>query len=143
MKRSQRLTVVVELARRERDRAAGQFQACLAEVEAERRRLADLESYYGEYETQNGVGSTTASELMAHREFLQRLGVALGAQRQQVSRQENSVTQARQRWQRCHMKAQSLEDHVKKLQQEERKIAGQREDSLIADNFQSRYPRQQ
>ncbi|PCK06342.1 MAG: flagellar export protein FliJ [Alteromonadaceae bacterium] len=119
--RSKRMTVVLDLAKREQDQAAKSLELHQQKLLEEQARLRELESYYRDYEGDSGGLQTTlrASQLANSRRFLGQLAEAQRQQEVQIAQLEKNYDAARQHWMECHLKQENLDKLIERYRQEE------------------------
>ncbi|MFL0799179.1 MAG: flagellar FliJ family protein [Agarilytica sp.] len=114
---SKRLGVVVDMAKREEDKAAALLDEKRNALVAEEIRLNDLKEYYEEYETQ--FKQTTkilrAEDFAKNRNFLHQLSQSCDLQNTQVAHAQLAVDKAIEEWRKVHLKLEKLRDHVSRL----------------------------
>lgn len=139
MARSDRLQVVVEMARREENTAAEKLAGIQKQLNGEVARLRDLEEYYGQYEqTQQALRSgVNAQDLSKIRNFLQQLALAKQAQILQIQRVEELLRQAREAWQTCHLKHKMMKDMIARYKNQEQAVLDKSEQKMLDEWFNS------
>lgn len=137
VRRSERLGIVLELAERDEREATKQVQSWQARLHDEQQRLLELKSYYQEYEElfrQRRAG-IRAQDIAREREFLIELTHMQGRQTQQIALVEKGLDQKLNRWRECHLKHQSLEKLIQRLQKEEDRELDKVEQKLLDEWF--------
>ncbi|WP_075185535.1 flagellar export protein FliJ [Teredinibacter haidensis] len=121
IKRSQRMDVVVELARRKQDKVAVAVNSQQGILAAEKQRYQDLQDYYQHYNQafSANISGLRASKFSESRTFLQQMAQAIEGQKRQVAVVEQQLTQVQSEWHKCYLKRQSLEDLQKRYIKEE------------------------
>lgn len=135
-KRSKRLQLVVDLALAAESQAARNLSAAQNELEAEKKRLSDIQSYYQSYEQQFGQNNSQirASELSNARAFLSHLDQARQAQQVQIQHSEHRVDVAREQWRSSHLKSDSLASYQHQVASNEQ-IEHERQEQKIIDDM--------
>lgn len=135
MRRSQRLSVTVDLAKRREEKAAKQLAHCRLILEEEQARLTELDSYYGEYVQQFKRLTTglRASQLAAQRDFLEQLADTQNVQRAQIDKARRVLEEAKKVWLQEHLKHENLRDYVLRLESEEEKERDKKEQKAVDD----------
>lgn len=135
MQRSERLVVVVDLAKRAEEAAAKVLQAALLVVQQEQQRLEDLQRYYDEYDSRfrSITHSMRAEQLGASRQFLQQLKESCAVQQQQIVRAEHQLEQAKGGWREKHLKHDNLKKFVQRVRLEEIKAMDHLEQKAADD----------
>ncbi|WGP00321.1 flagellar export protein FliJ [Saccharophagus degradans] len=139
MAKSDRLQVVVDMARREEDAAAEKLATIQKQLNNEIARLRDLEEYYGQYEQSQQTLRTgvNAQDLAKIRNFLQQLAMAKQAQMLQIQRVEGVQRQAREAWQTCHLKHKLMKDMIARYKTEEQAVLDKNEQKMLDEWFNS------
>lgn len=122
MKRSERLKVVHDLAKRQEDECAKALAAGRLAFERESAQLVELISYQDEYcrkKKDYGSGNAGIGALENLSRFLLSLDQAVGQQRQTVNNFEQQLQQVTQEWARRHNKARKLAELIEKYAAEE------------------------
>ena len=135
MKKSERIQVVVGLAKRKEDSAAEICDNAKKVLEMEKLRLADLEDYYRDYESSfsRKTQGLRATDLINSRSFLNQLSDARENQKHNIARFEADFGEKKREWLRCYMKRQSLEELVERYQKQESVLADKKEQKMIDD----------
>jgi len=122
MKRSKRLTPVVDIAAKETEAALTKVgQANNAWVQ-DKHQLEELQRYKGEYLAKFRQGDTlvmSAQKVLELRSFLVQLDQAIQAQDYQVKERYLVLEQQRLVWQQARSKEQAMESLVERYQDEE------------------------
>ena len=122
MKRSQRLSVVAELAVKATEAALYKVSQANAAWSQDKQQLADLNQYKGEYlvKLREGKQATVSGQkVMELRLFLAQLDQAIIAQEQQISRSLTHLQQMQQAWRQVRVKEQAMNSLLVRYQQEE------------------------
>ncbi len=144
MSRADRLSVVIDLAKRDEDAAAKILDEKRQAYEAETQRLDELRQYYGEYEQQfNRKGlPLRADELVRQREFLQQLTKSCESQTLHVDHMHQAFEQAVAQWQVCHLRHKQLRDYVARLHKQELALMDKKEQKRIDEWVTQRFARE-
>ena len=125
MKRSKRLTPVVDIAAKETEAALTLVgQANNAWVQ-DKNQLEELHRYKGEYLAKFRQGDTlvmSAQKVLELRSFLVQLDQAIQAQEFQVKERYQQLEVQRGHWQKARSKEQAMESLVERYQDEELKV---------------------
>ncbi len=121
MKRSVRLTVVVEMAKRKEEEAALRLADCGRELACEEQRLGELDEYYREYEVSfnNMRSGICAASLASNREFLRQLSESRSLQTLQIKQKRDQFEIAKNYWHQCHLKHDKIKSFVADIAREE------------------------
>ncbi len=128
-KTSQRLQVVLKLARLRQQLAAEQLGTTLHNVETQQRQVEQLKHYqldYSEHLKALGAQGTTASHLQNYQRFMDNLEQAVIAQQQRTVLAEDQKEQARSQWQQQYAREKNLEALVERKQREEQQVVDNR-----------------
>jgi flagellar FliJ protein len=118
---------VSESSEQDAARVMGQAQAALHEQE---KKLAELETYLRDYQTQlarEGRHAVSADRLQEYRGFMSRLGEAIARQRRKVDDARSVYEKHRRHWLAARQRCQSLEKAVERYRRDEDREAGRRE----------------
>jgi len=122
MKRSKRLTPVVDIAAKETEAALTKVGEANSAWLQDKQQLEDLNTYKGEYLAKFRQGDTlvmSAQKVLELRGFLVQLDQAIGAQQQQVDSRYHQLEQQRMVWKQVRMKEQAMNSLVERYQNEE------------------------
>jgi flagellar FliJ protein len=122
MKRSKRLSPVVDIAVKETEAALTKVGQANAAWLQEKQQLDDLHRYKAEYLARFRQGDTltmSAQKVLELRGFLSQLDQAIAAQQQQVTLCHNQLEQQRDVWKQVRMKEQAMQSLVSRYQTEE------------------------
>ena len=122
MKRSQRLAVVVALAKRKTEEAARALAYIQQRLQADQQQQDQLEQYLLEYrgalQTQGQQG-VSAQQFRVFVDFSQNVERAIEQQKQQVATVMRQVEQIRRHWQKLDARQQGLEKLLARILVEE------------------------
>ena len=136
MKRSARLKVVHELARRQEDECAKALAAGRQAFESESAKLVELISYqteYGSKKKEYGSGIAGVNALANLSRFLVSLDQAVEQQRLTVRNYEQQLERVKQEWARRHNKARKLGELIERYALEENQIEDKRVQKELDD----------
>ena len=122
MKRSQRLSVVVELAVKATEEALHKVSQANAAWSQDKQQLADLNQYKGEYLVklrQGDQATVSGQKVMELRVFLAQLDQAIIAQEQQIARSLTHLQNMQQEWRQVRIKEQAMNSLLARYQREE------------------------
>lgn len=137
MKRSQRLTPVIQLAEKAEQEALTQLGQANNALHRDTVQLEDLLQYKAEYLQRFRQGEMRmigTQKMMELRAFLRQLDQAIEAQQQQVSHSSNMVEHQKSIWLQKRTKANALQLLVERYQGNERAIE-LRKEQLDNDEF--------
>lgn len=143
MKRSKRMQVVLDLARRDEEAAAESYEHAKRDLQGEVDQLNQTTRYYQEYASSSGVkGSQVNINTLEHsRLFLQRLSEIIELLKQQVALKEGVVQQKKDVWYKCHLRSKSLSDLIDRYKKEEEIEYDKKEQKVIDDWVTQAYNR--
>jgi flagellar FliJ protein len=122
MKRSERLSVVIELAAKATEEALLKVSQANAVWVQDKQQLADLNQYKGEYLAKLRDGNQaimSGQKVMEFRAFLGQLDQAIIAQEHQIARSLGYLQQRQQTWRQVRIKEQAMQSLIERYQQEE------------------------
>ncbi|MBR9911633.1 MAG: flagellar export protein FliJ [Gammaproteobacteria bacterium] len=119
--RSQRMTVVLQLANRAEEAAVNALNDSRENVERAREQLEQISRYQQEYTRQLNAKTAglSAQNMINDRRFLQQLGQALSAQQQQILQLQQAETGCLRNWQQCYQRRQGIEKLIQSLKSAE------------------------
>lgn len=132
MKRSQRLTPIIELAAKETEQALVKVGEANAVWSQNKQQLVDLQGYKGEYLQRLRAGeqsAMSAQKVMELRAFLAQLDQAINAQQQQVDQSFTFLQQQQEVWRQVRSKEEAMNSLAQRYQKEESYKASKREQS--------------
>ncbi|WP_185231269.1 flagellar export protein FliJ [Teredinibacter franksiae] len=134
-KRSKRMDIVIELARRKQDSAALELRDQQKILQASQQRWHELKEYYQHYESAFAGNNSKirASQLGQSRTFLQQMSQAIEGQGLVVQQAEKQLLQAQAEWQKCYLKQQSLIDLQQRYVEEEGAMLERKEQAQIEE----------
>lgn len=130
MKRSQRLTPVIDIAVKETKAALVKVGEANTVWLQDKQQLDDLHRYKGEYLAKFREGdplTMSAQKVLELRQFLVQLDQAIAAQEQQVDIRLRFLEQQRMQWQQSRVKEQSIYTLIKRYQYDELQVENKRE----------------
>lgn len=138
-KRSERIQLIIDLARRKEDQALAQLRDTRSLVKHEQDRLIDIEHYYQEYQGDISVSGRTykPEEFTRTREFLGKLDAALDQQKQQIALVRQRLEQDTQTWKTLRLKTEALISYQKRCRDDEQRAEDKQEQKLL-DEFSAR-----
>lgn len=127
--RSKRIKLIADLAKRDEDQLAQNFQAAKNFVAQEHERLIELQSYYASYSNMfaNKTTHLHAQDIIQARNLLGRLADAQVAQKRQIDRAQEQLHLAKEQWQGAHLKRRSMEDLAERCVVEEQQERDKKE----------------
>ena len=122
MKRSKKLTPVVDIAVKAVERALIKVGLANSAWQQDKQQLDDLHRYKGEYLARFRQGDSmmiSAQKMLDLRAFLVQLDQAIAAQQQQVENSYKKVQYQQQEWLQAHTKEQAMQTLVGRYKAEE------------------------
>lgn len=134
MKRSQRMSLVLDLAKRKEETALKALQKANAYVAEQKKMLDDLSAYQAEYldriRSEGGTGLSVA-RMQSYQNFLSQLSTAIAQQKQRLASAEQKALEVRRQWQLLHEKQRGMRKFVDQCVEEEVKAADKKEQQMI------------
>jgi flagellar protein FliJ len=130
MKRSKRLSVIVDLQQSQENSALQFLGSTLQRLQAQQQQLDQLRDYRASYLqsfAERQAQGMNVGQMLEFRVFAEKLDKAILGQEQALQTMEQDVARARQNWQQCHQRTQSLQKVTDKAVQEELRIEDKRE----------------
>ena len=111
--RTQRLQLLVDIARRSEDDAARVLSEKRSAMNAAFARAQEIQEYYADYHAQFSARTAAlrAADIMASRGFLAQLDGALKSQQHQCRLTQHEFERARATWRQCHLKHKAIMDY--------------------------------
>ncbi|VUD56413.1 hypothetical protein TDB9533_02068 [Thalassocella blandensis] len=144
MKKSKRLLVVLELARRDEEKAAKDFESARTHYQGEVQKLQDLEKYYDDYASkfQAQTQGLRGSDIANARSLLQQIVMVQQGQKLQIHNAQNAMEKSKQIWHKNHLKFEKLQELIRRYQVEEA-LAEDKQEQKIIDEWVSQTHGQQ
>lgn len=135
MRKSQRLQVVLELARRDEESAAKMFENLRSAYQTEVQKLEDLENYYQDYEAKfrSRTNGLRASDIANSRSLLQQIVMVQQGQKLQIQQAKNELDKGRLEWHKIHLKYEKLQELIRRYRIEETLEDDKKEQKMIDD----------
>ena len=146
MKRSQRLTPIIDIAAKETEAALTKVGQANSTWQQEKQQLDDLHGYKGEYLAKFRQGDTlvmSAQKILELRRFLSQLDHAINAQQEQVSLRSNQLELQRMNWQQVRTKQEAMQSLIDRYQTEEQKLESKKEQNESDELNTSKWHRRQ
>ncbi|MFD2229914.1 flagellar export protein FliJ [Alkalimarinus sediminis] len=134
MRRSKRLQVVLELAKRKEDEALKAMQASQQNLRMQHDKLQELIRYQQEYQQAlRDAFSTgaTAANCATYQHFLSQVGGAIEQQQQVVSLAEEQLNKAKEHWQTLYEKQKGMGGLIDRFRDEEDLEIEKKEQKMI------------
>ncbi|RRJ84991.1 flagellar export protein FliJ [Aestuariirhabdus litorea] len=142
MKRSARMDTVLRVTSADEEKAAKLFQQIHARLQAEQRKLEQLESYQLEYQQQAREGrAVSVHQLQQMSLFICKLAEAVKEQRAQVERVSQHMLHLRQQWISARGRTLSITQLRENYLAEERRWEDMREQKEIDELVNNRSAR--
>lgn len=122
--RSQRMTIVLQLANRSEQAAALALQKSRSALDQADSQLQQIKQYQQEYvaELNAKTQKLTAQTMINDRHFLQRLSEIEITQCQQIAQLKKNESGCLSQWKLCYQRRQSIETLIARLQKEESSV---------------------
>ncbi len=135
-KRSERLSVVLELTVRKEKSALDALAKAQNALRMEQERYTQLEIYMRDYQEKiRGDGAQLHVSLYAnYQNFMQQLGVALAQQEKKLQVMKQQVGVCTQAWRLAHEKTKGMQDHIHQCRQQEQREQSKSEQKML-DEF--------
>ncbi len=146
MKRSQRLTPVIDIATKATEAALTKVGQANSTWLKEKQQLDDLHRYKGEYLAKFRQGDTlimSAQKVLELRGFLSQLDQAINAQQEQVSLRYKQLEQQRMNWQQVRIKEEAMQSLSDRYQTEEQQVESKKEQNESDELNTSKWHRRQ
>ncbi|WP_250657655.1 flagellar export protein FliJ [Alkalimarinus coralli] len=134
MRRSKRLQVVLELAKRKEDEALKAMQTAQSSLNQQRAKLQELIQYQQEYQQAlRDAFSTgaTAENCATYQHFLSQVGGAIEQQQKAVTLAEEQFSKARLHWQSLYEKQKGMDGLIDRFRDEEDREIDKKEQQMI------------
>lgn len=134
MRRSKRLQVVLELAKRKEDEALKAMQASQTNLNQQNEKLQELVRYQQEYQQalRNAFSSgATAANCATYQHFLSQVGGAIEQQQLVVTLAEEQLDKARKHWQSLYEKQKGMGGLIDRFRDEEDVEIEKKEQKMI------------
>ncbi len=120
-KRSQRMQILLTLAKRSEDDAAKKLAQMQNQIQQADEQLTQIEDYNQAYklEIQSKTTGLSGRDMMSDRSFLERLGSAVKEQQERLRQMREHLNNLRQAWQIKHHYSQSIKDLIERIQHAE------------------------
>jgi len=144
MKRSQRLTPVVDIAHKTTTQALTILGESNAVWQRDKQQLDDLNNYRQEYLDKLRQGdalSMTAKKVLEFRGFLAQLDQAISAQQQQVANSLKRLQQHQKQWQQAQSKEQAMQSLVDRYLDDETRVEMKQEQNDTDERNTSQWVR--
>jgi flagellar FliJ protein len=140
-KRSERMQLVIDLAKRKEEAALSALRESRKALELEQHRLFELNRYYAEYQSSSsGEGRAFEPEdFLRKRQFLAKLDTALDQQKQQIFVVEQRLEADTKSWKILSLKTESLISYQQRCRDDERRAEDKREQKLLDELSARRY----
>ncbi len=142
--KSQRLTLVLNLARQKEESAMDALRKARRYLDDQEQQLTGLEQYQQQYiqsYRESMRMQVAIHQLQSYQGFIEQLGKAISHQQQVVEVARQQFDRERSAWVECREKRKGLADLVERYQQEEAQAMEKREAKRIEDDLNSRRSR--
>lgn len=137
MKKSKRMQILVDIAKRKEDDVAKMVANEQTRLQQDQFKLQELKDYAEQYDQQRNLIGLSPYLTTNYQHFVDRLQQAIKQQEAQVNRSQQSVNMAMKRWQEARAKTQGM-DWLKDKSVAEEVAAEDRQDQKQIDEFANR-----
>ncbi|NLQ16536.1 flagellar export protein FliJ [Marinomonas sp. M1K-6] len=137
MKKSHRMQILVDLARRKEDAAAQQLARDKAKVMHDEQKLNELREYAGQYESERNLLGLSAYLTTNYQHFVNRVQQAIVQQEAAVGRAEQQADMSMRRWSQARSKTKSM-DWLKEKNHKAELAVEERQEQRQSDEFAMR-----
>lgn len=109
MKKSQRMQILIDLAKRKEDTAAQQLARDKAKVAHDEQKLGELKEYAEQYESERNLLGLSAYLTTNYQHFVDRVQQAIAQQEAAVGRAEQQAEMSMRRWVQARSKTKSMD----------------------------------
>jgi flagellar FliJ protein len=139
--RSERLTIVCDLALRREQQALNHLQQARQALDLQRSQLEDLRQYRAQYleSMKRGLsGRVDIQQIQVYQSFIRQIETAIAQQEGVVARAEQLFERSSKVWQACHQKLTSYRELVERYRREEQRLAERKQEKQLEDEFTTR-----
>ena len=143
MRRSKRLQVVLDLAKRKEDEALKALQVAQGSLIAQKQKLQELTQYQRDYQQSLREAyqtQATAESCATYQHFLAQVGDAIEQQQHVVELAEEQFDKVRKHWLTLHEKQQGMGSLIDRFRDEEDKELDKKEQKMIDELSQRKRP---
>ncbi|TPE54699.1 flagellar export protein FliJ [Maribrevibacterium harenarium] len=134
MKKSQRMSLLVDVWQRREDDVAKQLAQDQQRLEADQRKLQELMDYASQYEQERNLLGLSPYLATNYQHFVDRVQQAITQQRQQIQRSEQQVNMTRRRWQQARAKTKGMDWLKDKSEREEQAVVDKQEQKQLDEH---------
>lgn len=137
MKKSKRMQLLVDLAKRKEEAVASQLARDKAKVAEDLRKLTELKEYAEQYESERNLLGLSAYLTTNYQHFTQRVQQAVQQQEAAVGRAQQQADMTMRRWLQARSKTQSM-DYLKDKNVTLERIQEEKQEQRQSDEFAMR-----
>ncbi|RBP81775.1 flagellar export protein FliJ [Marinomonas rhizomae] len=137
MKKSHRMQILVDLAKRKEDAAAQQLARDKAKVQYDEEKLNELREYAGQYESERNLLGLSAYLTTNYQHFVSRVQQAIVQQEAAVGRSEQQADMSMRRWLQARSKTKSM-DWLKEKNHKAELVVEAKQEQRQSDEFAMR-----
>ncbi|MBU2020773.1 MAG: flagellar export protein FliJ [Gammaproteobacteria bacterium] len=137
MKKSHRMQILVDLAKRKEDSAAQQLARDKAKVQYDEQKLNELREYAGQYESERNLLGLSAYLTTNYQHFVNRVQQAIVQQESAVGRSEQQADMSMRRWLQARSKTKSM-DWLKEKNHKAELVVEAKQEQRQSDEFAMR-----
>lgn len=137
MKKTQRMQLLVDVAKRKEDQVAKQLMRDRAKVDQDRQKLDELKNYASQYESERNLLGLSPYLTTNYQHFVSRVQQAIVQQEAAVGRSQQQADMTMRRWLQARAKTQSM-DWLKSKSQKEQALQEAKQEQLYSDELAMR-----
>ncbi|PYF81749.1 MULTISPECIES: flagellar export protein FliJ [Marinomonas] len=137
MKKSQRMQILVDLAKRKEDSAAQQLARDKAKVLYDEQKLQELREYAEQYESERNLLGLSAYLTTNYQHFVTRVQQAIAQQEAAIGRSEQQANMSMRRWLQARTKTKSM-DWLKEKNHKAELLVETKQEQRQSDEFAMR-----
>lgn len=136
IKRSQRMQILIDMAKQEETKFVQQLAHKKAKVDADKKQLSQLQEYAAQYESERNLLGLDANLVVNYQHFVARLEQAIQQQNNLIVQSERQVELAMEQWLSAKAKTKSMSTlqnkHIRQENQLETKQEQRQNDEFAA-----------
>lgn len=137
MKKSHRMQILVDLAKRKEDYAAQQLARDKAKVQHDEQKLNELREYASQYESERNLLGLSAYLTTNYQHFVNRVQQAIVQQESAVGRSEQQADMSMRKWLQARSKTKSM-DWLKEKNHKAELVVEAKQEQRQSDEFAMR-----
>lgn len=137
MKKSHRMQILVDLAKRKEEHAAQQLARDKAKVQHDEQKLSELRDYASQYESERNLLGLSAYLTTNYQHFVNRVQQAIVQQESAVGRSEQQADMSMRKWLQARSKTKSM-DWLKEKNHKAELVVEAKQEQRQSDEFAMR-----